>query len=578
MLTSLRIENFAIIDHLEVDFGSGLVTLTGETGAGKSILLDAILQLMGGRADATMVRSGADRANVEGAFTLSPEVRAEVNPILEREGLDDEGDLLLAREIRKEGRSIARINGRSVSGALLKEIGRYLVDIHGQSEHLSLLDPREHLRLLDRYAACAELAAPYHATWLELRDLRRELHQLQQDEADSVRQMDLLTYQIQEIETAALKEGEEEALTQEKERLANAESLAELAQRAVQSLEDSSPESPAVNDLLGGVLQALGSLCRIDKSQLRLHELAVSAADQLNEVSLELQDYIENIEYNPRRLEQVIERLDLLRNLTRKYGGSVSAVQSFAASSRARLESITHAGERIAELTAREHELLTTLAGQAQALSSFRQEAAARMSAAIESELDDLSMPSAQFKVDFKHAPSQNGLTLSDGSLVSFDASGIDQVEFLIAPNPGEGLKPLVKIASGGETSRLMLGLKNVLVQADPVPTLIFDEIDQGIGGRVGSVIGEKLWQLGRAHQVLCVTHLPQLAAFGDQHFKVHKTVTGGRTTTVLTPLDQTGRLNELAQMLGADSAAGRQTAAETLENARNRVKSLKSA
>lgn len=434
MLTSLRIENFAIIDHLEVDFGSGLVTLTGETGAGKSILLDAILQLMGGRADATMVRSGADRANVEGAFTLTPEVRAEVNPILEREGLDDEGDLLLAREIRKEGRSIARINGRSVSGALLKEIGRYLVDIHGQSEHLSLLDPREHLRLLDRYASSAELAAPYHATWLELRDLRRELHQLQQDEADSVRQMDLLTYQIQEIETAALKEGEEEALTQEKERLANAESLAELAQRALQSLEDSSPESPAVNDLLGGVLQALGSLCRIDKSQLRLHELAVSAADQLNEVSLELQDYIENIEYNPRRLEQVIERLDLLRNLTRKYGGSVSAVQAFAASSRTWLESITHAGERIAELTARERELLTTLAGRAQALSSYRQEAAARMSAAIESELDDLSMPSAQFKVDFKYAPSQNGLTLSDGSLVSFDASGIDQVEFLIAP------------------------------------------------------------------------------------------------------------------------------------------------
>jgi len=294
------------------------------------------------------------------------------------------------------------------------------------------------------------------------------------------------------------------------------------------------------------------------------------------EIRRELRLYLHPIEFNPRRLEQVEERLDLIHRLKRKYGGSIEAVLAFARSARQELETIAHATERIAELEEKEKDLRQQLAELAARLSQIRQTAAAQLAKAVEAELADLSMAGARFSVDLRTQPDPHGLSLNGaGDPLAFDENGVDQVEFLIAPNPGEGLKPLVKIASGGETSRLMLALKRVLTQADSIPTLIFDEIDQGIGGRVGAVVGEKLWLLARQHQVLCVTHLPQLAAFGDQHFSVRKEVEGGRTSTRVELLEGDARLIELAQMLGAVTQVNLNAARETLHMAQARALQL---
>jgi DNA repair protein RecN (Recombination protein N) len=577
MLTELRIENFAIIQHLAIDFQDGLTTFTGETGAGKSILLDALTFIVGGRADTNFIRSGADRAQVEATFRLPEVIRSDVLEILEREGLldDDNHFLSLGRELRREGRGVARINGRSVSAALLRDIGSYLLDIHGQSEHLSLLNVRQHLGLLDRYAGNEQQLEAYRSIYRKLVGLRRELSSLRMSEQEAAHRTDLLNFQVQEIEAAQLHPGEEDELRQERDRLANAESLATLAQQSIALLDEGSSETPPITDLLGSVVESLSALSRIDASQAELYGQITELADSLSAISLELQDYLERIEFNPRRLEQVEERLGLIVNLKRKYGGSIEGVLAFAENAREQLQTIATASERIAELEVQQDVLLLELAQLGQVLSAARRLAAEKLGRAVENELDDLSMTGARFSVDIKYRPKDDGVLLIDGQRVAFDESGFDQVEFLIAPNPGEGLKPLVKIASGGETSRLMLALKNVLVRADHVPTLIFDEIDQGIGGRVGSVVGEKLWQLAREHQVLCVTHLPQLAAFGDQHYRVRKLVQSGRTLTQVDPLSDSIRLDELAQMLGTVSAANLSAAKETLERAQKRAAQL---
>lgn len=576
MLKELRIENFAIIQSLVVDFEDGLTTFTGETGAGKSILLDALTSIVGGRTEVAMIRSGADRALVEGDFRLPQANREEILQILEREELlDDPEYLTLGRELRREGRNIARVNGRSVNIGLLRELGSFLLDIHGQSEHLSLLNVRQHLPLLDRYADNEAELAVYRTAYRQLQGLRRELNELRESERDASRRTDLLNFQLQEIEAAHLQDGEEEELRKERDRLANAESLASLAQQALLLLEEGEAETPSISDLLGKASEALAAISRIDESQLALYEQVETAAAALSDAGREVQDYLEAIEFNPRRLEQVEERLELISNLKRKYGGSIAAVIAFGANARAQLDNIAHAGERIAELEEKEAGLLEQLSSQAQALSAGRCRAAETLSKSIENELADLNMSGARFTVDVQHRPDANGLWTPDGSRAAFDEAGFDQVEFLIAPNPGEGFKPLVKIASGGETSRLMLALKNVLARADNIPTLVFDEIDQGIGGRVGAVVGEKLWQLGRRHQVLCVTHLPQLAAFGDQHYRVRKLVQSGRTLTQVDRLSDSPRLDELAQMLGALSAANRVAAQETLASARRRAAQL---
>jgi DNA repair protein RecN (Recombination protein N) len=577
MLTELHIQNFAIIDKLDLRFGSGLIILTGETGAGKSIILDAMVMLIGGKADTTFVRTDSDAAFVEGVFQLKGPEREAVHEVLKREELMDDPDyVVLMREVRKEGRSVARVNGRTVNVGLLKELGALLIDIHGQAEHLSLLDSRAHLGLLDRYADVSKPLDDYRQTYHSLLTLRRELSDLRKAQSDADRRIEMLTYQVEEIEDAKLRIGEDEELRKERDRLANAESLAQNAQEALAILEEGSPETPAATDLIGQAAQALTALAKIDAGQSEMANQAEVMLDTLSDIIHDLRSYLEEIEFNPKRLDEVEERLDLIHSLTRKYGGNIPAVIAYGNESTKQLETITGAADRIAELEMQEAKLLEKLSKHGMTLSEKRKSAAAKMGKGIEIELDDLRMASAQFGVDFQTKPDPNGIPLADGTRLAFDQNGLDRVEFLVAPNPGEGLKPLAKIASGGETSRLMLGLKNVMARADEVPSLIFDEIDQGIGGRVGMVVGHKLWNLSRSHQVFCVTHLPQLAVFGDQHYQVQKLVDKGRTLTRVEPLEGESRLLELSQMLGEVGEGTLRSAHELLQTARQMVKETK--
>jgi DNA repair protein RecN (Recombination protein N) len=573
MLTELRIRNFAIIHQLALKFKNGLVIFTGETGAGKSIIMDALEAVLGGRAETASIRTGAERAQIEAVFKLSTEIQTLVNGLLAAEELlDDPEFVTLSREIRVDGPNVARVNGRVVTATLQREIGTHLVDIHGQSEHLSLLHVRNHLHLLDSFANVDALLKDYQVTYDRLQKVRKDLSSLQQSEQDAARRVDMLTYQIQEIDAAKLSPGEEAELKQERTRLANAESLAKHAQTALMLIEEGSPETPGISDLLGELVAALQNLSRIDTTTESHYVRAESHLASLQDLAMELRDYAESIEFNPRLLNRVEERIDTINNLKRKYGPSIEEVIAFGQQARKELETITHAEETITALEEKQHQLLLELSGKGMALSQRRRESAEQLGKGVERELEDLRMAKARFEISIQTRLDANGLPLETGERVAFDASGYDRVEFLVETNPGEGLKSLVKVASGGETSRLMLALKNVLVKADKVPTLIFDEIDQGIGGRVGMVVGEKLWNLSQRHQVMCITHLPQLAAYGDQHYRVLKSVLDGRTITEVKLMEGDERLNELAQMFGPVSEGTRRSADEILQAVEDRT------
>ncbi len=578
MLKELSIQNFAIIPELRLQFKPGLTIFTGETGAGKSIMLDALEVLTGGKTDNTMIRSGADSAYLEAVLSIPTLNREPVLQFLKEQDLnenDNENEIVLSREIRKEGRTSARINGKSVSGAILRDLGSFLVDIHGQSEHLSLLKVKEHIHLLDRYCSNEDLLEDYRHTYRGWLQNHRELQELRKAEADAARQQDLLNYQIQEIEAATLKEGEDEALTAELNRLANAEKLATLCQKANGLLESSDMETSGVIEQMGEISQALHRIAEIDGSVTDLAAQSDSVLALVDEIARGLQDYVDTVEYNPQRLEQVENRISLINSLKRKYGASILEVLTFGEKSKKQLDMITHAEERIAELEVQEKGILEQLALKSSLLSQNRQKFAQELGEKMENELADLHMTGAKFKADLQQEFDEDGLMITEQDRVHFDENGIDKVEFLIAPNPGEGLKPLVKIASGGETSRLMLALKNVLAEADTIPTLIFDEIDQGIGGRIGAIVGEKLWQLGRNHQVLCVTHLPQLAAYGIQHYHVYKQIQDGRTITLVDDIDGEKRIHELAAMFGGDTEANCEAAQEAVQSAQQRMSTI---
>ena len=569
MLTELSIQNFAIIDQLTLSFARGFNVLTGETGAGKSIIIDAVSLILGGRSEASMVRTDTEAAHLEGVFSLNDEMRSAIDPILERESLqadDDPNTITVTREIKREGRNICRVNGRTVSLAILKEVGQQLIDIHGQSEHLSLLRVREHLFLLDRYAGLEAPRAELSNTVRELNKIRHELDDLIKGEKNAAQRIDFLTFQVNEINGAKLKAGEDKTLLEERTRLANAEKLAALADEAIHSVSAGSEEQSSAADLLGVAARAMNNLAKIDPTVSDKRDLAQSLSDQLRDLARDLEHYRYAIEFNPKRLDQVEERLELIKGLQRKYGGTPEAVLQFAIKAQGELDGITHAGERIEELKKKEESVLRSIGKMGESLSAARRTAGEKLAQGIEGELKDLKMEGARFSVDVQQEESDDGTFVSDGRRVAFDNTGLDRVEFLIAPNPGEGFKPMVKIASGGETARLMLALKGVLARADRTPTLIFDEIDQGIGGRVGSIVGRKLWGLSNSHQVLCITHLPQLAGFGDQHFKVEKAINGDRTTTRVRPLDPESRVNEIMQMLGTEGTATRQSAEELLK------------
>lgn len=574
MLVELNVRNFAIIDELHLRFNPGFNVLTGETGAGKSIIIDAVSTLLGGRADTTMIRSGTDEAQVEGIFHLNEAMKEAILPLLQKDGLegDDENILVLAREIRREGRSICRVNGHAVTLGTLESIGQHLVDIHGQTEHLSLLRVREHIDFLDRYGGLWSLRRQVSDLVHELRQVRQELSDLVRDERELARRADLLTYQIQEIAAANLRVGEEEELNEERTRLANAEHLMELADAAYRALYAGEEGQASAIDLLSQAVHNLTDLEKIDPTLKEQRQVAEEASYQLEDLARSLRAYRDSIEFNPARLREVEERLDVIYNLKRKYGDSIAEILAFGEAAQRELEGIVHSEERVEELRAREEELLRQIGALAAQLSAQRRATGERLGKAIEAELKDLGMAGARFGVAIEQKEAEDGAWVGD-KRYAFDTTGIDRVEFLISPNIGEPLKPLVKIASGGETSRLMLALKTVLSAADRTPTLIFDEIDAGIGGRAGGVVGQKLWSLtaatspsGTGHQVLCVTHLPQLAGFGDAHFKVDKRVVGERTVTTVQQLTEEERVEELASMLGTATTVTRRSAQELLE------------
>jgi DNA repair protein RecN (Recombination protein N) len=488
--------------------------------------------------------------------------------------------LTLAREIRREGRNICRVNGRAVALKVLEQVGQRLVDIHGQTEHLSLMRVREHADLLDRFGHLWPARAEVAEAVRTLRLVRQDLSRLRQDERQLARRVDLLRYQVNEIESARLEPGELQALVQEQTRLANAEQLIELSESAYKGLFDADEGNAAV-DLIQEAVRSLGALERLDASTAPLLQLGEGVGYQLEELADALRGYRDQVEFSPERLAQVEERLALIKSLQRKYGDTVDDILAFAQRAQDELESIEHSEERIAALEAEEERLLEQIGASGAELTRRRHEAAGRLSAGVEAELVALSMERARFGVDIAWRDASDGAPVS-GRRVAFDLTGLDRVEFLVAPNVGEPLKPLVRIASGGETSRLMLALKTVLAQADRTPTLIFDEIDAGIGGRVGAVVGQKLWGLtaghastGNQHQVLCVTHLPQLASYGDLHLKVQKGIVADRTVTEVSSLQGAERAEELAAMLGVASDQTLASAREMLEASRKDKRSL---
>lgn len=571
MLEELRIQNFAIIDRLELSFAPGLNVITGETGAGKSIIVDAVELLLGGKADAGMIRSGAERATIEGVFALRGLTRGLLLPMLEREDLLADGDdvVTLYREVRANGRSIARVNGVSVNQDVLREVGDTLVDIHGQSEHLSLLNPRSHLDLLDRYADLMGMRAALQTLVDVLHTIRAEIRALEVDKDALERRAEMLRHEIEDIESADLDPAEEGDLRAERTKLSNSEQLATLAASIVTLLSgDAAEDLPGV-DRMQQVAAALGKLAAIDTDLRDWAEVAEGIAAQVQDLAVEMADYADTVEYNPQRLNDIEERLEVINKLKRRYNAdSVASLLARASAARDALAGIENSDERLEDLRRQERDKLIHIGDLANKISAVRKTVGKQLAKRVMRELADLRMERAQFEIGIEQDDDPDGCIVGERRL-AFDATGIDKVEMLLSANPGEALRPLAKVASGGEAARIMLALKRVLTAADHTPTLIFDEVDQGIGGRIGTVVGEKLWTLTHGHQVMVVTHLPQLAGFADRHYHVKKIAQADRTSTQVTMLDnEADRISELAAMLGTIGESGMASARDILTEA----------
>ncbi len=595
MLAELYIKNFAIIDELRIRLGAGLSVLTGETGAGKSIIVDALGAALGQRVGADAVRTGADQALVEAVFELevrgsdNPPVSSPLGALLSEHGLEaEEETLILSREInRVTGRTTARVNSRSVPLSLLQQLGQLLVDIHGQSEHLSLLRVREHVEYLDRYAGLMGLREEVAEAVKELRSVRADIERMVRDERESAREADLLSYQIQEIRGASLSAEEEQQLQAERVRLRNSERLRELS-HSLHRLIGNGDEQPGAVDLLAQADRLFLEMARLDPGLEADRQSLETARYAVEEAALRIRAYAEGVEDDPDRLNELEERLELLTRLKRKYGRTVAEVLKYCEEAEAKLERLTNRAYYLDELRQAESALLKAVGQRAGSLSRQRRAAAARLSEEVQQELALLNMAGTRFQVSFSVSRDPEGvpcdLNHEDGSgmeveKLGFDSTGVDRVEFLVSPNPGEEPKPLARIASGGETARLMLALKTILTKADATPTLVFDEIDVGVGARSGSRVGEKLWRLTEDHQVLCITHMPQIACVADLHLSVVKVVDGGRTRTSVRPLERKARVEELATMLAgsAESASAIASAEELLARA-ERLKECRTA
>ena len=541
MLVELHVTNFALIDRLDLTFGAGLNILTGETGAGKSIIIDALGLALGGRAGADLVRTGFAKATVEAVFDLS-HAPAEVRRRLAEAGLDgdeEEDTLLVTRElVRAGGKSQCRINGRLMPVGVLKEITEGLVDVHGQHEHQSLLAADRHIDILDNWGGKDALALRQQVAALfgEAGALKRELERLRTDARERARMLDLYRFQQEELAGANLQSGEEEELAADRSRLANSEKLSAAASDAYATLSGAERGAGAL-DALNAALAAVEHVAALDENLSPLAETLQSAVSFAEDAAHELRVYQESVEFNPERLEEIEARLDLIRTLKRKYGETLEEIIAYAAELNGKLDALENSEAREEELTADIGKAEAKLNTAAARLTKVRRKASENFAAGIARELSDLGMAATQFEVSIEAHP--------------VTSKGADRVEFLLSPNPGEPLRPLAKIASGGEMSRIMLAMKSVLARTGAIPTMIFDEIDVGIGGRTAQTIGDKLEALAREAQIMCITHLPQIASRAGAHFFIEKQVHEGRTTVSVAPLDSEGRVDEIARMLG---------------------------
>lgn len=538
MLEHLHIRNVALIKESEISFGDGLNILTGETGAGKSMIIDSLQFALGGRAGKDFLRHGEKQAAVEALFSVQSQALTEK---LAENGIapEEDGTLLITRTLSEAGKSVCRINGSTVTVGMLKEIAEDMIDIYGQHEHQSLLNPVKHIRLLDRFcgAGFGEAMEEYKNSRQRLKDLEKQLAILIGDESQREQRMDMLLFQKEEIEAAELQKGEEDALLEQKKRLSSMERLIRLTGESVTLLYDGDDRAPSACDQLGDALAKLQEAAEYDAALSPLADALADGYAAVEDCARELKREAEKQEADPEELERIEERLQLFYKLKRKYGGSIEAVLEFYEKAVQELEFLSNSSEKAAELSAKKAAEEKRLSALAETLTARRRATAEQVEEQIETALHDMEMKHARFHIQIEEK-------------ADWGADGKDKVEFLISANAGEPLKPLAKIASGGEMSRVMLALKTVLVDADEIGTFIFDEIDTGVSGRTARRVGEKMRFLGGKRQLLCITHLPQIAAMADNHFLIEKESDAGETVTRVTALDEEGAVREVARLM----------------------------
>lgn len=535
MLSSLQIENVAVIQKAEVHFEPGLNVLTGETGAGKSILIDSINAILGNRTSKDLVRTGAAKAVIRAAFEQVPPA---VLDKLEQSGYERSEALLLSREITAEGKSSCRINGMPATAAVLRELCGGLININGQHDSVGLLNPAHHLGILDDYAQNRTVFQEYYALYRELVRVKRELDALITDEAEKQRKIDLLQYQVQEIEDAGLTAGEEQALENRRKVLSDASAIRDRLAQSYALLSGSDDAAGAV-DLLGEASNAVDAAAQLDPALTAAAGQLLDLYYNAKDVAADLIGRLDTYDTNDAELDEVEQRLDLLYRLKRKYGSTVEDVIAFGQKAREELDNIQHSQQRYDALQAEKLRLYTKAREKAEVLTQTRLKAFEELNTRISGTLDFLNMPGVRMTLRHTRGP--------------LASHGQDSVEFYISTNPGEAPKPLAKIASGGELSRITLAIKNAMADKDAVPTVIYDEIDSGVSGKAAGRIGEVLRQSAQGHQILCITHTAQIAALADCHLLIQKNVSNERTYTEIHPLDENGRVEALARLISGD-------------------------
>ena len=541
MLKALSIKNIAVIENVNIDFSEGFNILTGETGAGKSIIIDSLNMIKGERVSKSIIRNGETRAKVDAMFDVSDEISGWLS---EEFGIENDGELLVSREITSDGKGSVRVNGTPVLLSMLKSIGEKLINIHGQHDNTSLLSPKTHIHFLDSYGGdeISNALEAYRVLHREYKDIRSEIEKIDLDEREALRRADMLKYQIDEIDMTALVPGEDAELEARKAILENSLKIATSTNKAYASLYEGGDYGTSAYDALWSALNAIEGIIHFDKALEETYAALSDASDAISEGARFLKSYCDNVDSSGYELDETENRLEQIHTLKIKYGNTIEEILEKRDEFQSELDSINGSGERLEQLKSKLEKVGKQREKAALALTELRKKCAVGLNKEITRELSELNMPNVVFDTVFKQS--------------DFKSDGADDVEFVICTNAGEGLKPLAAIASGGELSRIMLAIKSTLAECDGAELLIFDEIDTGVSGATAQKIGEKLWKMSRYAQVMCITHLPQIAAMADHHYFIQKHSGGGRTRTEVALLNDEQRISEVARALGGTSVS----------------------